>query len=637
MGTLSLSTIAKEALKPASSLIDALITPAVARLQEWSSERNLNRRMDSARLERAFEYYLRQIYRRASGTTTMVFPQRVLPLPAVYEPLKLIDRLKNTRVVESELEQDGFRAYIIDDAGMGKSTLSKHLVLCALGRRERIPLLLELRTIGDGETLIEALAKQFDTLDQVFDRDVLNRLLEEGRFLIILDGFDEVPEKNREEVKRNIEDLARRAEASSIILTSRPENALPEMPLVQTLTIRSLSPSEAANLILRYDKIGGIGVGSRLVQEFRSVPSRFLQTPLFVALLYRTYGFNGAISTRVSSFYDEVFNALYKGHDLSKSGFSRPKASSLDYEDFRRLLRGFAFLMITKLTIGFRRETEVMQFVADASRLTSIRPASSELFLQDLLRSVPFLIREGMEIRFIHKTFVEYFAAEYITSVENAAEIIAKIRGSSLQPHFRPTFEFIADLNPALYRRAFVAPLAEAVLRHRPTADPLVRTLSFFGEVRFALFMEEPYDELMLHSPENYRHEWYFYDADDYVRLVVTMKVTSIELLQTAWNMLTEEREEAFETNINHDFSSVPDLPNETWLELPDSRAAAPDLWPVLEGPIKSILSILSDLHPQLGYEQKSRLLSNSAAQRVLEQVREETENRQWIVDLLGV
>jgi hypothetical protein len=637
MVNLSLGTIAKEALKPASSLIDALVSPMVARLQEWSSERNLHRRMDSSRLERAFEHYMRQIYRRAAGTTTMVFPQRVLPLPAIYEPLKLIDHLRRERVAESELEQDGFRAYIIDHAGMGKSTLSKHLVLRCLRRRERIPLLLELRTIGEGEQLVEALGKQFDTLDQTFDRDVLNRLLEEGKFLIILDGFDEVPEKYRNDVTREIEALAKRAESSSIILTSRPENALPEMPLAQTLTISSLSPKKAANLVFRYDTLGRIDVGKRLVQEFHSVPSRFLRTPLFVGLLYRTFGFNGAISTRVSSFYDEVFNALYKGHDLSKSGFARSKVSSLDYEDFRRLLRGLAFLMLAKQTIGFRSEVEAMRFVADASRLTSVRPASSESYLKDLLKAVPFLIREGIEIRFLHKTFVEYFAAEYITSLDNAADLLGKIRLSSSQPQFVPSFELISDLNPTLYRRVFVAPLAEAVLRHKPTADPLVRTLSFFGEVRFALFMAEPYDHRApFPRPTDYKHEWYFYDEEHKVRLVIAMKVDSLEVMQASWNLVTEEQETPFEVNHHSDFSSASNLPSQGWVELPDSQASAPDLWPVLEAAIKSILSNPSDLSPRLDSEGGSRLLSNTAAQHVLNLVREEASNREWIVDLLG-
>ncbi|HEL4773351.1 TPA: hypothetical protein UN076_004248, partial [Stenotrophomonas maltophilia] len=203
--------VAKEALKPASGFIDALLAPKLDRVRKWAQTRELDSRVDATRLADASEKYLKRLLKRISSISSLVFPQRSVPLPEVYEPLSLVDVTKRMsfemspgRLVGAkpifwmELTRPGARSFIIDGAGMGKSTYVKHLSMLEISNSDRIPIFVELRRVGENESLVEALARDFDDLHQAYDRELFLSLLSVGRFLIVLDGLDEVPVEARQ-------------------------------------------------------------------------------------------------------------------------------------------------------------------------------------------------------------------------------------------------------------------------------------------------------------------------------------------------------------------------------------------------------------------------------------------------------
>lgn len=195
-------SIAKEAIKPTSGVIDALLAPKFKRLRTWAADRDLKARLEDPRLEIAFTTYLRRLLQRVSGITTLVFPQQVLALPTIYEPLHLRERKfdaefvqsfgrtkddiimdhEERRVNESVITRPRRRTYIVDSAGMGKSTFARHIVMQELITRERIPIFLELRRVSTDISLIEALAADLDEFHRPFERDMFYRLLSGGVF-----------------------------------------------------------------------------------------------------------------------------------------------------------------------------------------------------------------------------------------------------------------------------------------------------------------------------------------------------------------------------------------------------------------------------------------------------------------------
>lgn len=621
------ATIAREALKPASSVIDSLLAPKLARLRRWAAERDLKNRIDGYQLETAFSSYMRRLFRRVSGINTLVFPQQVLPLPDLYEPLALMERHTRKSVAQAALTRKNARICIVDSAGMGKSTFVKNLIISQIGESDRIPLFLELRRVQPGETIFEALARDLDEFANTFDRDVLLRLLSVGRFLIVLDGFDEVALALRDALSRQIEELAVKGESSAIILTTRPEVGLPIMPGSRLLEIQPLTTEKAKSLIRRYDRVGDIEIGERLIRELDKAPERFLRTPLLIALLYKTYGFNGTISTRVSSFYDEVYSALYKGHDLSKAGFARAKASGLGVEDFRRLVRGFAFLLISRQIDSINRESDAIKIIDDAARLASVSPSSSSSFMEDLLLSVPLLVRDGLELRFLHKTIAEFFAAEYLAYAGNSEPIIKSIQKGALASRFNGVFDFLSEINPALFRKAVAAPLAHLVLRHEPEEkDLLFRTLRFLGEGHVMIAPESTPMKSLRRERTRQQDVYSIYHSISGNIVVLEFSRAEVVINRSAWNLVTSE----IVLNFPRTVEIPATTPRHTWLKVEELSS-------ILLG--QHLVTIKYAIEDYTGVSANNdnavRVLSNEAAQNLIESIKEEERTQEWLNTLI--
>jgi hypothetical protein len=486
-----LSTLVNEALKPASSFIDALLGPKLERVRNTAKKQELKERLQDPKINDLLEDYLRRLLVRVSEIKTLVFPEQVIPLTSIYEPLSLAmmagknfrskPSVENIKLAAKDLKPKQ-NYFIIDSAGMGKSTFSKYLVLDIFESTIKIPLFLELRRIDDNESLLVRLAKELDEEQTDIDEKFLILLLNQGDYIIILDGYDELSESARKKIGPQITELALKCEKNNIILTSRPEVGLPEMPRSIVYNIQPLKRSQAESLVRRYDAFAKVNVGERLIGQFDKVSEEFLRTPLLLVLLYKTYGYNQSIATSVTSFYDDVYNAFYKSHDLSKAGFSRAKLSGLDQENFRRLLRGFAFLLLTASKYGVKSRTEGYETIEKAMNFTLVTPSSLSSFFDDLLISVPFLVSDGSEFRFIHKSIAEFFAAEFLASAPDAEKKIKIIIQSSLSRTFNESLNFLLQLNPSLFRRAILAPAAKAYLATRKLMkDPFIRTLYVCG------------------------------------------------------------------------------------------------------------------------------------------------------------
>ena len=64
--------------------------------------------------------------------------------------------------------------------------------------------------------------------------------------------------------------------------------------------------------------------------------------------------------------------------------------------------------MMAKSQNNFKSKTEGVTIVEEAIKLTSINPVSSELFFDDLLLSVPLMMKDGTDLIFPYCDFSKY-------------------------------------------------------------------------------------------------------------------------------------------------------------------------------------------------------------------------------------
>lgn len=455
------------ATKSATGIIGTLFRPKIERLKETIIDKDAKAYADK-HFNAIFEKYLTSLYEQCKHITTIVFPHKELLLDTLYEPLylKKINNIFDGRNIKKESEIDLIKLIlnddikknltIIDNAGMGKSTFSKYLVLKILEKQDfkKIPIFLELRKVNKDLSLIDYIMEQINYSSSYnININVFKKLLEKKQFIFIFDGFDEVTKENSEKLGKDISDFSLKYNENTIILTTRNQEFIPNLNNGELYNFSLLNNKQIESMILKFDNSSDIDVGKKLIkhENFKTLDFDLFRTPLMVGLLYKAFGYNNTIDKNITVFYDELFNALYKGHDLTKAGFCRIKSSSLDIEKFRNLFRSFSFTSLYENKSYFSNESEVLETIRKSSLLSSIQLDNYRGFLSDLNESVPLLIKDGLEYKFIHKTISEFFAAEFLTYSEVSDELFNKINTNKLGKYFEKSFEFLYKINSALY------------------------------------------------------------------------------------------------------------------------------------------------------------------------------------------
>ncbi|MBO9703708.1 MAG: NACHT domain-containing protein, partial [Sporocytophaga sp.] len=223
----------KEMLAVASPFIKAVVdTYVTPRLENLKKRFTLDYNKYHVPTGEQFSEYFYRTYKRVSIVNTLVFNNSQRFIKDIYLPLTLVE-WNNKKVVKYkvlsfplELLNKYEKLLITDNAGMGKSTLVKKVFLDTIDEKRGIPILIELRRLSKDKTIISEIQSQLNSLAKDFDNSLLLELLTEGGFVILLDGYDEIPLSDREVVTADIQTFIAKASNNTFILTSRPENAL---------------------------------------------------------------------------------------------------------------------------------------------------------------------------------------------------------------------------------------------------------------------------------------------------------------------------------------------------------------------------------------------------------------------------
>jgi hypothetical protein len=409
------------------------------------------------------EKYLMKTYNRNLYMNTLIFKNRSIEISQLYTPQTIIKKNKSNSYtlfkdkylfdsIDSHLLKHHNKILISDYAGMGKSTILKWLCIKLIMSSQSIPFLIELRKLNKDNSLKDEILSQFICTEHKIEWIILKQIFEKGGFTFLFDGLDEVSYENVSQVVNDIKDLVASISDNTFILTSRPDNSLSAFGEFQLYEILPFTKTESLEVIEKYGKCNENKLVEELSYEIENKYSQveiFLKNPLLISLLYSTYCFTLNIANKKSIFYDEVFEALYKKHDLTKSFFIRSIKTDLDYLDFRRIVRELATITYKKHKVEYTEE-ELRVFIREAiNNLIGINIKEDDL-ITDLLLNVPLFVKEGNIIRWFHKTFQEYFTAGYISSSPIKEEIMGKII-RSVKTNYINVLDFIYDIDYDLF------------------------------------------------------------------------------------------------------------------------------------------------------------------------------------------
>lgn len=320
---------------------------------------------------------------------------------------------------------------VIGDAGSGKSTLIKHLFLNSIVENFCIPILIELRYLNDYTGSIEDYIKE-----RVFENKlspnnkILERLLENGKFVFFLDGYDEIKSTSKERVVEKLICFIDKYRSNRYLITSRPHSNIELLPSFHNYKIDSLDNTQIKEFILRqkiHEELARKIITSIKKNEISYIKS-YLTNPLLLSLYILTFSTNSTIPKKKYIFYRRVWDVLFKEHDsISKIGFERELLTNLSQEEFEKVLKAFSFLTYFDGEYDFEKDYLNKNLNIIKGKIPSIQFSNVD-FITDLKSSIALWVEDGAIVSFAHRSMQEYFAALYTQCTIEKEKVYGKIK-----------------------------------------------------------------------------------------------------------------------------------------------------------------------------------------------------------------
>ncbi|GLV79305.1 NACHT domain-containing protein [Streptomyces hygroscopicus] len=412
------------------------------------------------------------------------------------------------------------RVLLRGTAGSGKTTLVQWLAVHA-ARQEpprgleqligRVPFVLPLRTIARRDALPSPaafLAAVHNPLDGAQPPGWADRVLSAGRGLLLIDGIDEIPERDRERTRAWLADLLIAYPDNLWLVTSRPSAVADDWLGAQDFTEFTLSPMSREGMAAFIDRWHDAARQTCRTEEERAALrdyqsalhtavrtkqdlSRLATNPLMCGLICALHrARRGYLPPGRKALYDAALSMLLTRRDTERRIYA-PGDVQLDEEPQIQLLQRLAYYLIRNGEAELDRDRaerlieEALPSVPSAQALGDAPAILRHLLLRSGLLREP----SANTVDFVHRTFQDYLGAKAAVEAWDVGLLTRNAHDAQWEDvirmavaHARPR-ERAELLGKLLVEAARWDPkaslrqklLAMACLEHAPDLDPAVR------------------------------------------------------------------------------------------------------------------------------------------------------------------
>lgn len=377
----------------------------------------------------AYENYLKYAKTTHEKMKTLLYRHAAKDIYSFYECVGLN---RNEDIIDTadinNVLKIGNKIIVTGTGGSGKSVMMKHFFLNILETTHYVPVLIELRGLNEydekGINLEEYIYEVMGTLKFKIERKYFEYSLETGCYVILLDGFDEVKNEISNSVTNQIVAMSKKYPENHYILSSRPLEEFMGWNQFEELHAMPLSKEQALSLInkIEYDQIIKDKFYKELDEYLYEKYETFASNPLLLTIMLLTFESRASIPDKLNDFFEQAFTTLFHTHDATKGGYKRDIRSKLGYEDFKAVFSYFCFKSFFNSDYKFS-ENKALEYIGAAKQKRIIDTNFNSMnYLKDLTNSVCMLIHEGLEFRFSHRSFQEYFAALYTVQLSDSQQ-----------------------------------------------------------------------------------------------------------------------------------------------------------------------------------------------------------------------
>ena len=146
-------------LEPVKHVLDTWLKP---KLEESKKKREIDRKLETFVFE-VFSDYLNRTYEEQNNINVIALGLQQIKVKQIYVPLTIYSQEKREEICIDEYKEDFSERYkkvvVVDNAGMGKSTLMKTMFISAIEKNKGIPVFIELRNLTKERDIIDVIVE----------------------------------------------------------------------------------------------------------------------------------------------------------------------------------------------------------------------------------------------------------------------------------------------------------------------------------------------------------------------------------------------------------------------------------------------------------------------------------------------
>lgn len=346
----------------------------------------------------------------------------------------------------------------------------KYFFIESLVSQNKLPIFVELRSIPQdiNAPLIEVLYDVFNKFESPLHISDFKNMLRSGHYSVFLDGADEINEKQLDWLLGELDTFIPNYNKNTIVISSRPDVRLERLQSLRIFNIMPMTLTSCRELVskLYYSTDTKAKFLSDLDEEYFNKHRTFLEIPLMTVIMLIVYGTHAEMPGKKHLFYKFAFEALYSQHDSSKGSFKRLFKSKLAIDDFSNALGAFCLATYTRREFSFT-ESQLIEYMRDALNTVNIQADPLE-FVSDNIKNTCMLIQDGLQYTFTHRSFQEYFAADYfIRQFKNPEGSEYLLNVSSLNAMSNEFLTCIFGMDQIFFEKSIMIPILNTLFEKR--------------------------------------------------------------------------------------------------------------------------------------------------------------------------
>lgn len=385
---------------------------------------------EAIRYRTAYEEYIAKTSKNISLVKTIIYRKEPKFIYSIYEcvGVKYGGNEIDTGNI-CNLFDIGNKILISGTGGTGKSVLLKHLFLNTIKETDYIPVMIELRNMNTQDikeiSLYEEMYKSLKNNGFNLSKEYFEVSMNEGAYVLFLDGIDEIKSDRKEKITREIKDLSEHYSKNRYIASSRPSPGFIGWNDFCEADMMSLTKIQALDMISKID------FEERVKEDFcKEMDSvlydkyiSFASNPLLLNIMLLTFQKHSVIPESINDFYEEAFVTLFNAHDATKDFYKRDIKCKLGCDEFKLIFSYICFKSYFESQYAFS-DTELRNHIESAKIKTGINHFNTDDYIDDLSQSICMLIKEGIKYYFAHRSFQEFFAAFYTCKLTDDVQSI---------------------------------------------------------------------------------------------------------------------------------------------------------------------------------------------------------------------